>query len=507
MTKGRTNQTFKMTEEQTEQAFKKIIDDEFKRMDEEGHRPPEGKEEIYLRARELEANMKAFMESIVGKSTKTFIENYTLINELLESVIDRQLPTHETADFMKRMIDSMAANVGYIAAVTGGKDEEASGMISELYKDFFEIKSMVLQYVRFAELLQDLLPELTEELKHPQYAGKDINTLYREYLKQRREAGDIEPAEPSLLDLAISAAQEARKAKTRQPQKSIVFHGTDSIDFPLDKINGKVWNLLEHQTAGQIEFNVARHGSKDIVPVYYSIDFDELGKDITITKRLLPFDKRVYLAISALYNAGNDFVTLSQIYKHMGYKGKSGENDKLKIRSSVIKMLGARIYLSNALEAEKYKYLPFNYTGSLLPVEMVEPDTSYSVNGGITDALIHIFREPPVVSFARQRHQITTINLGLLQSTMNKTDRNLLIDDYLIERISKAKNGRTRKHSCRILYKTLCDHAGIKENTEKDRKARQRMPDTVKKYLLHYQSQGFITRYTAEPDGVTIYWN
>ena len=83
---------------------------------------------------------------------------------------------------------------------------------------------------------------------------------------------------------------------------------------------------------------------------------------------------------------------------------------------------------------------------------------------------------------------------------------NLLINDYLIERISRAKNGK--KKSCRILFKTLYEHARIadrpKTNTEKQ--AKKRTPEKVQKYLEFYQSQGFIKRFTVEPDGVTVHW-
>ena len=76
----------------------------------------------------------------------------------------------------------------------------------------------------------------------------------------------------------------------------------------------------------------------------------------------------------------------------------------------------------------------------------------------------------------------------------------------MLERISKEKHGKRK--SCRILYNTLFERVGIptkpKTNTEKQQK--KRAPDKIKKYLDYYQQQGFISKFTAEADGVTIYW-
>ena len=363
------------------------------------------------------------------------------------------------------------------------------GYLAGLQKTIQELTAIAPSILEYVSEMGELLPYLEEELKKPEYGGEDIDDLYI----AARAKGDETAAD--LFKQAMAAARAARDAANGKP-KTATIRRADKIDFPLDKINSKAWNLLEKDTRGQIKFDMSKRGSKEELPVYYAINFEELD-GIQITKRLTPFDKRVYVAVSALFNAGNNVITLAQIYKHMGYKGKAGGTDLEKINNSILKMLGAQIYLSNELEAQKYKgYSKFIYRGALLPLETGE---LYNVQGALTDAAIHIFREPPLISFARLRKQITTVDLKLLQSPVSKTDANLLIDDYLIERISRAKNGKT-KH-CRILFKTLYDHAEIKTP-----KQQQRAPEKVVKYLDYYQQQKFITRYTMESDGITVYW-
>ena len=75
-----------------------------------------------------------------------------------------------------------------------------------------------------------------------------------------------------------------------------------------------------------------------------------------------------------------------------------------------------------------------------------------------------------------------------------------LFEEGCIVWISRERN-RKNTHSCRILYKTLYKHANITT-----RKQEQRAPAKIEKYLLHYIEQDYITRFTLEQDGITVYW-
>lgn len=266
----------------------------------------------------------------------------------------------------------------------------------------------------------------------------------------------------------------------------------ESLEYPLDKVNSQIWSLLEKDTGGQIAIKAEKVGSKKELNIYYAIDFDEIGQEITITRRLTPFDKRVYIAISALFNAGNKTITLTQIYYAMGYTGRPGASDLERINAAITKMTSAKVYVNNEQEASAYKYQQFIYDGPLLPLER----GTAIVNGQLAEAAIHIFREPPVITFAKQRKQITTIGVDLLQSPISKTDKNLLIDDYLIERISRAKNGKQPR---RILLKTLYERVGVTSSKQK-----QRMPDKIKRYLSHYQKCGMIETFSIDHEGISF---
>lgn len=353
----------------------------------------------------------------------------------------------------------------------------------------------------FIENIDTLQPYIETEIERLK-AERGVDFIsFEEFIR------DIDPETglscESLFDICVKKAQEAIAAGGADKEEpapqlpTTVIKRADLIEYPLDKINGTIWRLLEADAGGQLAIKAEKTGSKKQVNIIYSIDFDSLGKDVTITKRLTTFDKRVYIAISALYNAGNNVITLSQIYYAMGYTGKPGKSDLTKINDAISKMAGAKVYVNNADETvHGYKYAKFIYDGSLLPLERF----AAVVNGKLADAAIHIFREPPVITFAKQRGQITTIEAKLLQSPMSKTVSNLQIDDYLIERICKAQRNK-KTGSAKILYATVYSHAGITTKKQK-----QRAPEKIERYLEHYKKCGKITRYVMGEDGITVYW-
>lgn len=276
---------------------------------------------------------------------------------------------------------------------------------------------------------------------------------------------------------------------------------TSSIEFPLDKVNKNIWGLSDMIpsdgsiiTFGMESRTDKRKGRE--VDLMYSIDFTALEESeaVRITKKLTPFDKRVYTAIGALFNAGNTVISLSQIYTAMGNTGRPPKSTLDKINDSITKMLRAVIYISNEPEAKVYNYPRFVYDGSLLPMERI---SNVNINGKTTEVAIHILREPPMISFAKNHgNQLTAVPIKLLQSPISKTDNNLQIEEYLIERIAKAKKGSL---SNKILMSSIYEGANIT-----DTKQKQRLPEKLIRYLDHYKKENFIKGYSMSPDSVTI---
>ena len=402
-----------------------------------------------------------------------------------------------------------------IRALTAIKNtiEAEPALKEELFKDGQndDVRKVIESIDELQSLaeLSDLLPYIDDELKRPEYnvipkkildeiedpSNKDDIRFAAVLANSFDEAGKL--MDNSLFVKAINEAVKTAK-KNADAQTTGTFKTTikraDIIEYPLDKVNSEIWNLLAEQNTGkQIAFKAERTGSKKELTIYYSIDFDNLAPDITITKQLTPFDKRAYIAVSALFNAGNPFVTLTQIHYAMGNDKRPSGKQLQKIYNSIRKMNGALVHVDNTIEAAEYTNYPvFKYSGSLLPIE----DIQAYINGQLTDAAIHLFREPPIITFAKERNQITTVNVALLNSPVNKTDENIAIDDYLIERIARAKNG---KQPCKILFKTLYEKTNITTSKQKSR-AREK----VERFLKHYRTQGFISDYKIETDKIIV---
>ena len=285
----------------------------------------------------------------------------------------------------------------------------------------------------------------------------------------------------------------------------VISAAPEKVNYPIDKINKTVWDdlaSLPKNNAGQIAFATEKRGSSNPATVLYSIDFENLEKieGLKLTKSLTAFDKRVFIAVSAIYAQKVEFTTTGQIYTAMGGSGKPNLKQKEKINESLTKMGAARVYLDNTLETSvNKKYDLFKYDGDLLPFERV----SAYINNTLVDSAIHIFREPPLMTFARERKQITTITRKLLEIPISQTEDNLQITDYLIERIAAMKRpGNNLNH--KILYKTVFEKCKMDGKSNKDRTSRSRTPDKIKKCLDHFQQQGFIKGYKQIKDGVEI---
>ena len=291
----------------------------------------------------------------------------------------------------------------------------------------------------------------------------------------------------------------AETVKEKKEPTSSTAKRPDTVPFPLDKLNGTVWRLTPEDTEGGIiPLKAEKAGSKKEVSILWQIDFASLGEDVKISRQLTPFDKRCMMAIAALFDAGNKVVTLTAIHYAMGNSGRPNTANLQRINESVQKMSAASIVIDNSQEAREYRYEKFVYKGRLLPIEQVEHVT----NGKLSESAIRLFREPPVVTFARQRRQITAFPLKVLQSPGSKTETAIALENYLLERIGKARGENKKANLRRILYDTIYDACGIT-----DRKQRQRSRDKILALMDHFQTCGTIRKYTEDQGGITFFFS
>lgn len=358
-------------------------------------------------------------------------------------------------------------------AEQGGADAENCSALLKAHPEWVAMATAGKVFV-------DILPYVEAELKeYPDASDKSTELLLAAALRRARADG---------LDIPYLEADRVTVKKA------------DDISYPVDKPSRKMWNCLETaEKHGQLSFRIdtPRPGdeAKDIY-VLYSVNFDALDEiDCTITKQLTAYDKRVYIACAALYAAGNNPVSATQIYRMMGNTGRPSSADLNKINRSVTKMGATWIYLNNEAESKVYNGYKHSVIDSNLLPFIRKNDF---INGKFCESTIYMTIEPPVITFAKERKQITTIKRKLLESPISKTEANLRIEDYLLDRIAHMKRPNS-KTSNKILYERIFKECGISTRMQKSR-----APGTIKEYLDYYYREDWIAGYTVEKDGIVI---
>ena len=349
-----------------------------------------------------------------------------------------------------------------------------------------EIQELKESYPEVQAIMPFLAVELEEAQREGRYPGVTLSDLVGNAFYS-----DGTPRSGEYLPLV-------ERAREQLPHATAIT--SDKLSLPLDIINKWLWNRMseEDPNISKRELDTAskadRKKGKDI-SIIFGLDFSALeDSGVTITRQLTPFDKWCYMAAAALYNAGNDVMSCTQVYKMMGYRGSPNAEHIQRINASISKMGAARVTIDTTKESTTYKgYEVFKYDSSLLPFERI----SAYINGQFTESAIHLFREPPLLSFARERKQIASIPRQLLDAPISKTDFSFRLEDYLLTHISHMKNDR--RYSRKMTYATIFDKCHLS-----DKKQRQRAKGTIEKILTHDQQQGFIRGFTEAKDGVAI---
>ena len=300
------------------------------------------------------------------------------------------------------------------------------------------------------------------------------------------------------------------ESKTAEELQKVFAGDTDNLPIPLDRVNQfELWGFnawKDREPAGkQLVFEAwtINESAPAKVDFVYSVDFEALD-GLKLSQPFTQYDKRVYIACAGIYAAGGAITSIRQIHNAMGGEGNPAPNQRKKILESLDKMSLTQVKITNDKEVQAYKENPalftreppqIQYKGNLINIEMV----TAIIKGKETDA-VHILREPPLISFARARKEITTIKRELLESPQSKTEQVIAIQDYLIYHIKRKDGAKTK----RLAYSTICDNCGITSRT-----SRQNAPKKIKTELQHYKNTGFIEDFNeylanGKPAGVEI---
>lgn len=370
-----------------------------------------------------------------------------------------------------------------------------------IYKFFEPLTTLVKEAEQYVIYIESLMPYLETELLQLQKLHPEMkNITLQNVLDCMDSNGNAVDNAQKEIAMLIEKAKEKHEADADKGKISVGAKKPDSILLPLDKVTQDIFNCIAAKSCKRT-INVEKYGSNDRLDTVITLDFSKLEKSGNLTfKKLTPFEKRVYVACGALQEAGNEYISATQIYKQMGGKGRPAPNQIKKIIESCEGMAGTRIEINNREESEKYNYPRFKKGLTyLFPAESVE---DVEINGKTVEYCIRFLKdELPLFTFAKQRKQITAYTLEQWALPFSMTEDNLAIDDYFRARIARMSrdNNKKKSYNGKMLYTAIYEACRIDT-----RKKRYDATKKFRKLLDHYQKTGIIAGYQERQDGIII---
>lgn len=308
--------------------------------------------------------------------------------------------------------------------------------------------------------------------------------------------------------------------------------------FPIDKATSTFVKYGEELSTEEKGMTIrtfdgapAEKGKPAIPPAFveltYQLDQEAIntvhGKGYTMQTGNIDWqDIKLCVATAAIMNEKAEkglppYMSPNEIYKNMTKsKGHTAAAQQKKILDMIKKQMFTRIRIDTQNE-QHLEHHSQSYTGAFLPCEIIEENTF--INNSPTKALIHMFREPPLITFAKERGQFSTIDGDIItESPLSLTDENAGIECYLIQRIAWMKRNKKLKRS--ILIKTLlsecCKPVVSKKKAIQDAKKEkllaqkkqwdreQRTLKNALRFIEHLKAKKYIKSYNVENERIEI---
>lgn len=329
---------------------------------------------------------------------------------------------------------------------------------------------------------QAYLDEHAEAIRlHQEWETAPANS---EYVAIRRE---LERAQNDYTDRLLSYYEQIKNAP------SIGIKPATNYIAPTDLISNRIFS----GDISSVPENIRISGIKAKKPVItsVSVDFEAIEGDIAITgrKRLDRYTQSVYQAIIALWNAGNEYMTIGMIYNTMtGNKDAKLTPTQTEMIKDSINSLRCSVVNINASDEHNlkgYGAVEASYSGNLIAAEFA----TVKVKGKHVDGAIKVFTSPILYRYAAAKKQIATGDITLLNAPINKTPENIVLIDYLRRRVDAMPNPRTEN---KIKYAAIYDTLKLSgsDNTVKVKKRRIR--EYIEKTLDYWKERGYIESYT-----------
>ena len=371
-------------------------------------------------------------------------------------------------------------------------DAKSSSDISQFPSD--DLNSDISSIIHI--LLSASLPANDTYPEEAQNNLNDINNLIEQKKKEIMQW---------LLSLGEKGRQIINATTTRASSYTFGTTKVEGLAFDPER-NPAIYSALV-----PVRIDVSRRKSqrKKIETLFY-IDFKELkqrGVSIDYEYLLTPYDREIHNAVATLASAGNEYINPSMIFQLLS--GNTGTTNDMspETRKSILRsidiMMATLVTIDASAEISSKMITKTTgiYKGALIPAERVE---IMELNGQKVTDCIHLLRTPPLYDYARDKNQIGTIDIKMLDTPLSNTKENIELKGYLLKRIASIKNAKSNM-SDTIRYDTLYKYLQIKApNKNALYRQFQDVRNKVKKLLDFWIKMGLISSYEEEKEGKSI---
>ena len=246
--------------------------------------------------------------------------------------------------------------------------------------------------------------------------------------------------------------------------------------------------------------------SKKPITTYINLDIEEIsdilpsnigGEDINLLEAIIS------LLIGNIKNGINTF-RLNDIYRVERKNLKVNPNKRIQeqLKNRILKLMKTLITIDSSEEKQAYYKntdLFYKETSNLLNAHFLEVE----VKGNKTMA-IKILDIPLLYRYSEAKKQLTTIPFILTDNKLPKTSAVLILEKYLLRRISQMKNNNKLTRS--ILYSTIYDNMNFKHKSKssiENAKAKTRI--NTEEILKQLIQTNYIKDYQIEKEGRNQY--
>lgn len=277
--------------------------------------------------------------------------------------------------------------------------------------------------------------------------------------------------------------------------ENVKFKPATVITLPTDQLADFLvgTSKLSDKKIFECKTRIKKNGKKSgVATAIYSVVTLKIAEGGTFDR----FDKIIILALGTLQNAGNEFISLRQLYKTLGgndkYLTKTARKflleriDKLRLSEFKIDMTE---YLNNCTK-DKPKKIACSKKTNILPCEVV----TQKINNKITADVIRLLAPIPFFEIADVKDRIARQPLQLITDLgLNATTTTITLSWYLLERVIKIvgshNSKRARNLNNSILFDTLFKDCGF---TDFNRDKKYDIRKTITKILTHFKDCGLI---------------